>query len=350
MEQTLWRKGGRRETKLPPWGKGRGDNADARPLIETKYPGGIRGVGGKLTLHASVFALSCGTFMKIFIDGKFYSERDAKISVFDHGLLYGDGVFEGIRAYNGRVFKLKEHVDRLFYSAKAILLRIPLSPERISGAVIASCRANKIRDGYIRLVVTRGVGTLGLGPHSCKKPSVIIIADKIQLYPQRLYQSGMEIVTVPTVRNLHSAVNPAVKSLNYLNNILAKIEANNAGVEEAVMLNSEGYVAECTGDNLFIVKNGALLTPPLSAGALYGITRQTVIELAEEAGLKVSEPDLTRYDLFNADECFLTGTGAEIMPVIRIDGREIGDGRPGTITRKLEEAYHVLTKAAGEPI
>ncbi|HTV61562.1 MAG TPA: branched-chain-amino-acid transaminase [Verrucomicrobiae bacterium] len=288
--------------------------------------------------------------MKIFIDGKFYSERDAKISVFDHGVLYGDGVFEGIRAYNGRVFKLKEHVDRLYYSAKAIMLRVPLSREKISGAIIASCRANKIRDGYIRLLVTRGVGTLGLNPHTCKTASVIIIADKIQLYPKQLYQSGMEIVTVPTVRNLHSAVNPAVKSLNYLNNILAKIEANNAGVEEAVMLNSEGYVAECTGDNLFIVKNGALFTPPLSAGALYGITRQTVIELAQEAGLKVFEPNLTRYDLFNADECFLTGTGAEIMPVIKIDGRVIGRGRPGKVTRELEEAYHALTKATGEPI
>jgi len=288
--------------------------------------------------------------MKIFIDGKFYSERDAKISVFDHGLLYGDGVFEGIRAYNGRVFKLKEHIDRLFYSAKAILLDIPMSPGKISEAVLASCRANKLRDGYIRLVVTRGVGTLGLNPRSCKNPSVIVIADKIQVYPAELYARGMEIVTVPTVRNLHSAVNPAVKSLNYLNNILAKIEANNAGVEEAVMLNADGYVSECTADNLFIVKQGQLFTPPLSAGALYGITRQTVIELAEAAGLKVSEPDLTRYDLFNADECFLTGTGAEIMPVIKIDGRVVGTGKPGRLTRRLVEDYHALTKVSGEPI
>jgi branched-chain amino acid aminotransferase len=288
--------------------------------------------------------------MKIFIDGKFYSERDAKISVFDHGLLYGDGVFEGIRAYNGRVFKLKEHVDRLFYSAKAILLEIPMSPAKISEAVLASCRANKIRDGYIRLVVTRGVGNLGLNPRSCKKPTVFIIADKIQVYPQELYARGMEIVTVPTARNLHSALNPAIKSLNYLNNILAKIEANNAGVEEAVMLNAEGFVAECTADNLFIVKNGELFTPPLSAGALYGITRRTVIELAQESGIKVSEPNLTRYDLFCADECFLCGTGAEIMPVIKIDGRVIGNGKPGIITRRLEEDYHALTKVSGEPI
>src|SRR6202142_318221 len=218
--------------------------------------------------------------MKIFIDGKFYAERDAKISVFDHGLLYGDGVFEGIRAYNGRVFKLKEHIDRLFYSAKAILLEIPLTHAEVMQATVETISANKLRDCYVRLIVTRGVGTLGLNPRSCKNPSVIIIAGKIQVYPAELYARGMDIVTVPTVRNLHSAVNPAIKSLNYLNNILAKIEANNAGVEEAVMLNADGYVAECTGDNLFIVKNGALLPPPLSAGALYGITRGVVMALA----------------------------------------------------------------------
>ncbi len=288
--------------------------------------------------------------MKIFIDGKYYSERDAKISVFDHGLLYGDGVFEGIRAYHGRVFKLKEHIDRLFCSAKAILLEIPMSPEKISQAVIETCRANKFRDAYIRLVVTRGIGTLGLNPRSCKKPSVIIIAGKIQVYPAELYARGMEIVTVPTVRNLHSAVNPAVKSLNYLNNILAKIEANNAGVEEAIMLNAEGFVSECTADNLFIIKNGELFTPPLSAGALYGITRGTVMELARQSGMKVSEPNLTRYDVFNADECFLTGTGAEIMPVIKIDGRVIGNGKPGTLTRQLVGEYHSLTSTSGDPI
>ncbi len=288
--------------------------------------------------------------MKVFIDGKYYDERDAKISVFDHGLLYGDGVFEGIRAYNRRVFKLKEHIDRLFCSAKAILLEIPMSHAEIMDAVVGACRENKLRNGYVRLVVTRGVGTLGLNPRSCKRSSVIIIADKIQLYPPELYRQGMDIVTVPTTRNLHSALNPAIKSLNYLNNILAKIEANNGGCEEAVMLNAEGFVAECTGDNLFIVKNGALFTPPLSAGALYGITRQTVIELAGESGLKVSEPNLTRYDLFNADECFLTGTGAEIVPVVKIDGRVIGTGKPGPITRKLEVNYHALTKASGEPI
>jgi branched-chain amino acid aminotransferase len=236
--------------------------------------------------------------MKIFIDGKYYDEKTAKISVFDHGLLYGDGVFEGIRAYNGRVFKLKEHIERLYYSAKAILLTIPMSHEQMCNAVVETCRKNKIRDGYIRLVVTRGVGGLGLNPNKCKTPSIIIIADKIQLYPPAMYQRGLDIITVPTVRNLHSALNPAIKSLNYLNNILAKIEANNGGCEEAIMLNSEGFVSECTGDNIFIIKGNQLMTPPLSAGALYGITRGVVMELARENGLLVSEPNLTRYDMF----------------------------------------------------
>jgi branched-chain amino acid aminotransferase len=288
--------------------------------------------------------------MKIYLDGKYFDERTAKVSVFDHGLLYGDGIFEGIRIYNGRVFKLKEHIDRLFYSAKAILLEIPMSHAELMKATVETCRKNKLRAGYIRLLVTRGVGNLGLNPRSCKSPSIIIIADKIQVYPPELYVRGMDIVTVPTVRNLHSAVNPAVKSLNYLNNIMAKIEANNAGVEEAVMLNAEGFVSECTADNLFIIKHGELFTPPLSAGALYGITRQTVIELAQAAGMKVSEPNLTRYDLFIADECFLTGTGAEIMPVVKIDGRVIGTGKPGKFTRELVEKYHALTDSTGEPI
>lgn len=288
--------------------------------------------------------------MKIYVDGKFYGERDAKISVFDHGLLYGDGIFEGIRAYNGRVFKLKEHIDRLFCSARAILLQVPMSHSALSAAVVETCRQNKLRDGYIRLVVTRGVGTLGLNPNRCKNPSVIIIADKIQLYPQELYQKGMEIVTVPTVRNLHSALNPAIKSLNYLNNILAKIEANNCGCEEAIMLNAEGFVSECTGDNIFIIKEQQVFTPPLSAGALYGITRRVVMDIATEAGLKVSEPNLTRYDVYNADECFLTGTGAELVPVVKIDGRVIGKGKPGPLTRKLVTQYHSLTKVSGEPI
>jgi len=288
--------------------------------------------------------------MKIYIDGNFLDEKSAKISVFDHGLLYGDGIFEGIRAYNGRVFKLKEHIDRLFYSAKAIMLEIPISHAQMTTAVVETCRKNKIRDGYIRLVVTRGIGSLGLNPKSCRKPSVIVIADKIQLYPAELYEKGLDIITVPTTRNHHNSVNPAIKSLNYLNNILAKIEANNAGCEEAIMLNSEGYVAECTGDNIFIVKDNHLFTPPLSAGALYGVTRRTVIDIALNAGIKVSEPNLTRYDLFNADECFVTGSAAELVPVRKIDGRVIGSGKPGPVTRDLVTRYRALTKTSGEPI
>ena len=288
--------------------------------------------------------------MKVYVNGKYRDEADAVISVFDHGLLYGDGIFEGIRAYNGRVFKLKEHIDRLFYSAKAILLEIPLSHSEVMAAVAETCRVNDIRDGYVRLVVTRGIGTLGLNPNRCKDPSVIIIAGKIQLYPPELYQKGLEIITVPTVRNLHSALNPAIKSLNYLNNILAKIEANNAGCEEAIMLNAEGFVAECTGDNVFVVKENHVLTPPLTAGALYGITRKVVLELAVELGYKTAETNLTRYDLFNADECFLTGTGAELVPVVRIDGRAIGEGKPGRVTERLVEEYRALTKRSGEPI
>src|SRR5262245_25419822 len=288
--------------------------------------------------------------MKIYLDGKFVSERSAKISVFDHGLLYGDGIFEGIRAYNGRVFKLEEHIERLFCSAKSILLTIPLTKAEMMKAVVETCRHNKVHDGYVRLLVTRGVGTLGLNPNRCKNPSVIIIAGKIQLYPPEVYQKGMEIVTVPTVRNLHSALNPAIKSLNYLNNVLAKIEANNAGCEEAIMLNAEGFVSECTGDNIFILKQGRLLTPPLSAGALYGITRLVVMEIARDSGLEVSEANLTRHDMFNADEVFLTGTGAELVPIVKIDGRAIGNGKPGTVTQKLVAQYRALTKVSGEPI
>ena len=288
--------------------------------------------------------------MKVFVDGKFVDEKKAVVSVFDHGLLYGDGVFEGIRAYNGRVFKLSEHVDRLFYSAKAILLKIPMSHRAICEAVRAACKRNKIRDGYIRLVVTRGAGTLGLDPNRCSNPQVIIIADKIQLYPETFYKKGLEIVTVPTTRNHTNAVNPAIKSLNYLNNILAKIEAINAGCVEAIMLNSQGFVAECTGDNVFMLKGGELLTPPLAAGALYGITRSVAIELAESLGIKAKEPNLTRYDLYNADEVFITGTAAEVVPVVKIDGRQIGSGKPGKLTKNLIKAYQDLTNSTGEVI
>lgn len=288
--------------------------------------------------------------MKVFIDGKFYSEQDAKISVFDHGLLYGDGVFEGIRAYNGRVFKLREHLERLFDCAKAIALEIPMSLDELTKAVVDTCRENDVVDGYIRLLVTRGVGTLGLNPNRCKNPSVVIIAGLIQLFSPELYEQGMEIVTVATTRNHHNAVNPAIKSLNYLNNVLAKIEANVAGVEEAIMLNSQGYVAECTGDNLFIIRRGVLHTPPLHSGALYGITRGVVMDLAREAGIPVAETTLTRYDLYVADECFLTGTAAEIMPVVKIDGRKIGSGTPGQTTCDLVARYRGLTRDSGEPI
>ena len=288
--------------------------------------------------------------MKVFIDGKFVDEKKAVVSVFDHGLLYGDGVFEGIRAYNGRVFKLKEHVERLFFSAKAILLKIPMSQKAVADTVRETCRRNGIRDGYIRLVVTRGAGTLWLDPNRCKNPQVIIIADKIQLYPKAFYEKGLDIVTVPTTRNHPNAVNPAIKSLNYLNNILAKIEAINAGCIEAIMLNAEGFVAECTGDNIFMMKGGRLLTPPFAAGALQGITRGVVLDIAREMGVEVAEPNLTRYDLFNADECFITGTAAEVVPVVKIDGRPVANGRPGKMTKKFMAAYHQVANQTGEEI
>ena len=288
--------------------------------------------------------------MKIYIDGQFYDEANAKISVFDHGLLYGDGVFEGIRMYHNRVFKLREHIERLYWSAKAILLDIPMTQEEMIAATVETCRQNGLRDGYIRLLVTRGKGTLGLDPRRCPKASVIIIAANIQLYPEKYYQEGLTIVTVPTTRMLVNSVNPAIKSLNYLNNILARIEANNAGVEEAIMLNTEGFVAECTGDNIFIVQKGKLFTPPLSAGALYGITRNTVLDAAKELGVAFAEPNLTRYDIYNADEMFLTGTAAEIIPVVKVDGRVIGTGKPGPLTAKLLAAFREKTKTDGEVI
>ena len=290
------------------------------------------------------------TRMKIYIDGAYYAKEDAKISVFDHGLLYGDGVFEGIRIYHSRVFKLKEHIERLYYSAKAILLTIPMTPEAMAEAVLDACRQNQLENGYIRLIVTRGAGSLGLSPNSCENPSVIIIANEIQLYPPELYEKGMEIITAATSRNFVNAINPAIKSLNYLNNILAKIEASHAGCEEAIMLNSDGFVAECTGDNLFIFHHGVLFTPPLAAGALHGITRNTVMELAQESGYTVQERNLTRYDLYIAQECFLTGSGAEIVPVVKIDQRVIGEGIPGKVTKELDQKYRTLTKVAGEPL
>jgi len=282
---------------------------------------------------------------KVYINGTFYEQEDARISVFDHGLLYGDGVFEGLRSYGGKVFRLREHLDRLWESAKAIHLEIPISHQEMTDAVNESLRVNEIDDGYVRLVVTRGVGTLGLDPAQTSDPQVIIIADRITLYPEEFYTNGLKIVTVSTVRNHPAALSPRIKSLNYLNNILAKIEGKQAGCIEALMLNHKGEVAECTGDNIFLVRHGELLTPPREAGILDGVTRQAVIELAIESGLAVHEIPLTRHDVFIADECFLTGTAAEVIPVIEVDSRSIGEGTPGPITRDLIEKFHRLARA-----
>ncbi|HUW65806.1 MAG TPA: branched-chain-amino-acid transaminase [Spirochaetia bacterium] len=286
----------------------------------------------------------------IYLNGSLVPEEAAVVSVFDHGLLYGDGVFEGIRAYAGRVFKLAEHIDRFYQSAHSIMLNLGLTREEMTKVVVDTCRANGILDGYIRLVATRGRGDLGLDPRKCPQATVFCIAASIQLYPAELYEKGMAIVTVPTRRNIPEACNPRVKSLNYLNNIMAKIEANLAGVAEAVMLSADGYVAEATGDNIFIVKKGVLYTPPASIGILEGITRATVMELSGEKGLTVSESLFTRHDIFIADECFLTGTAAELIPVTAVDGRTIGDGRPGPVTRDLMTRYRDLTRAQGQPI
>lgn len=287
--------------------------------------------------------------MKIFVGKKWVDSRHAVVSVFDHGLLYGDGVFEGIRAYNGRVFRLEEHIDRLFDSARAIHLEPPMSKARMAKAVVETCRLNRIKDGYVRLILTRGVGSLGLNPYQCRNPQVIIIAATIQLYSPELYEKGMAIITAGTVRNHVEAVNPRIKSLNYLNNILAKIEAVNAGVMECLLLNPQGYVAEASGDNVFAVKNGVVRTPPAWCGALCGITRNAVLELACEGGLEAREDVLTRYDLYTADEVFLTGTAAEIIGVTKIDGRTISQ-RPGPITRDLAARYSALTRSTGTPI
>ena len=288
--------------------------------------------------------------MKIFLDGELVDESDAKVSVFDHGLLYGDGVFEGIRFYNGRVFKLEEHMDRLYDSAKVILLEIPMSKADLTQALVDTVRANGERDGYIRLVITRGVGDLGINPKLCAKPSIIIISAKIKMYTEEMYRDGLEIITCATRRTSQAAVPPAVKSLNYLNNIMAKIEAHQAGVPEALMLNEAGYIAECTADNFFMVKGGTLFTPPVSAGALRGITRGTILELAEDMGIPVKETELTRYDVFVADECFLTGTGAEMVGVVKVDSRVIAEGKPGPITQALLEKFRELTRSTGTPI
>lgn len=273
--------------------------------------------------------------MKVYINGDFFEKENAKISVFDHGLLYGDGIFEGIRIYNGKIFKLKEHLERLYKSAKAIMLTVPLSFKELGKAVQDTVQINKKENGYIRLVITRGNGTLGIDPTNCKNATVIIIVDDIQLYPKKHYQKGIKIITASVRRISPDSLDPRIKSLNYLNNIMAKMEAENAGCLEAVMLNKEGFVAECTGDNIFIVKNKCLLTPSGSKGALDGITKNTVMHVSKKIGLPAQESELTQYDLYTADECFLTGTGAEIIPVIQIDGRAIGNEKPGPITQKL---------------
>jgi branched-chain amino acid aminotransferase len=281
---------------------------------------------------------------KVYISGKLFDKSDAKISVFDHGLLYGDGVFEGIRSYSGRVFRLKQHVDRLYESALGIHLRIPIEREEMAAAIRDTLAANNLVDAYIRVIVTRGAGTLGLDPRKTSHPQVIIITDVISLYPEELYEQGLKIVTAATTRNHPNAVNPRIKSLNYLNNILAKIEAIQAGCFEALMLNHKGEVAECTGDNIFVLQKGRLHTPTIDSGLLEGVTRNAVIELARGAGLEVIERTMDRLDVFKAEECFLTGTAAEVIPVVECDGRTIGTGRPGPITRDLRERFGVLVR------
>jgi branched-chain amino acid aminotransferase len=281
---------------------------------------------------------------KVWINGKLFDKADAKVSVFDHGLLYGDGVFEGIRVYGGKVFRLREHIDRLYESARHIALEIPLGREPMTQAVLDTVKANAKQDGYIRLVVTRGAGSLGLDPAKTSDPQVIVIVDDISLYPVEFYEKGLEVITASIIRNHPNALNPRIKSLNYLNNILAKIEAVRAGCQEAIMLNHNGEVAECTGDNIFVVKRGVLRTPHMVAGILEGVTRNAVLELAREARIPAQEMALTRHDVYSADECFLTGTAAEVVPVVKCDGRPIGNGKPGPVTRQLRERFHQMAR------
>ena len=284
--------------------------------------------------------------MKIYLNGKIVDRKDAKVSVFDHGFLYGDGAFEGIRAYNRLVFKLNEHIDRLYETCHTMMIDVGLSKKQMAKAVTDTLKANKLSDGYIRVVVTRGEGDLGLDPRKCFGQSgIIIIADKITLYPKELYNKGMEIITVPTIRNHPEALNPRLKSLNYLNNILAKIEANISGYSEAIMMDHQGYVAECTGDNIFIIKDKVLSTP--SQGRLKGITRDAVLELAKKFKIQTEERLITRHEIYTSDECFLTGTAAENIPVVKVDGRSIGTGKPGLITAKFIKSFHEIVKKDG---
>jgi len=286
----------------------------------------------------------------IFMNDSLVPEHEAKVSVFDHGLLYGDGVFEGIRVYSGKVFLIDEHVERLYESAEAIRLEIPMTRAAMAQALNETVAANGIHDGYIRLVVTRGAGTLGLDPKKTSDPQVIIIADSIALYPYEMYQQGLKLITASTLRNHPQALSPSIKSLNYLNNILAKIEGQQAGAQEVILLNPQGLVAECSGDNIFFIRDQVLVTPKLSSGALNGITRNTVLDLAREAGWKTREDDVRRYDLFTAEEMFLTGTGAEVIPVVEVDGRVIGTGKPGKHTADLIRRYHQLVTTTGTKI
>ncbi len=309
-------------------------NAPVKPAVDTQ----------KKTAPAPARDLT------IYLDGKFVPEADAKVSVFDHGLLYGDGIFEGIRFYNGRVFRLEEHLERLWDSARSICLEIPMGRGEMTEALLETVRKNDLREGYIRLIVTRGVGNLGLNPAQCKRPSVIIIATTIALYSKEVCEKGLTVVTCATRRTSPAALNPAVKSLNYLNNVMARIEANLAGADEALMLNEAGNVAECTADNVFIIKRGQIFTPPIAAGALRGITRSVAFDIAAELGLKITETDITRHDVFVADECFLTGTAAEVIPVVKADGRMIGSGKPGSITMRMIGRFREMTRATGTPI
>lgn len=288
--------------------------------------------------------------LKVYIDGEYFLKEEAKVSVFDHGLLYGDGIFEGIRAYNGRVFRLQEHLERLYRSARAICIEIPISIEEMTAAVIETLKLNELRDSYIRLLVTRGKGDLGLDPRKCKKAGIIIITDKITLYPEETYTEGMKIIVASTRKNSPDALSPRIKSLNYLNNILGKMEAISAGYPEAVMLDRHGYLAECTSENLFLIKGDVVYTPIAAVGILEGITREVVMELCKELGYRVEETFLTAHDLYVADESFVTGTGAEIIPIVGVSGRDIGSGKPGPITRKLLEKFRALTQSEGTEI
>jgi branched-chain amino acid aminotransferase len=288
--------------------------------------------------------------MQIYVDGALRAREDAKVSVFDHGLLYGDGVFEGVRIYNRRIFRLDAHLDRLYASAQALALTIPLDRAAMAEAVEATVRANRREDGYVRIVVTRGVGELGIDPLTCPTPSVIIIVTDVRVYPRERYARGVKVITSATRQVSHEAVDPRVKSLNYLKNVLAKIDAQRAGADEALLLNAEGFIAECSADNIFVIRHGALATPAPLDGALEGITRGVVLQLAAEANIPAREARLARYDVYTADECFVSGTGAEIMPVVEVDGRTIGSGSPGPLTRRLADAFHALVRSEGMPL